>query len=681
MAVQRLSSLSTRLVLAVLATATVTFSASVGLTFMRLNQGLERQASELGRLSEHKLGQELGGQAMLAGARVEMLFQSIGRRLEGIAQRADVVKAISSSNVVAISELLGRAGQAADIDGILAVDAKLRVVGADREDIDIVGTNQALHRNPLAKEILPILGDNDRRHPRVYRRTLELTSQLAEAIGARTSAPLSIIVVEPIFDDFGDVFAALIAYRSLRLHETTLEEFSRLEGAGLLVLAGDTPISAAGIASATLTVTNVTGSTLSRTSDGAFWVRCAGLFTEWRICALAPLADLYTLRDELVRIGASEGRALATWLIIIAVISLASFVAITLFLSRRISRPLAAITEAVRAVSRGDWKSGVAGTGRRDEVGDIARAVVVLQRSLEERDRLRSNVAHAESIKRRRETLEDAIKRFDRIMRSVLLSVSDSVENMDETARELARVSAVAEGEAVEASFVSESTVSNVSILRSATEQLSHAIAETMDQIRQTAEVIDASSNVARTATDKAERLTKAAKDMDEVIDVIDNLTAQTGTLALDAIRRAAESPSSADATSHVVAEIKELADRAARANSEIIRRVSTVRNVADDAVESVRTVAQKIELVLKQTKAIGLAIERQDAVTREIAESMSSAATGTANVSSSVERLKATIEEARGASMKVITKASDMADEAHRLNSTVKSFLREVTA
>jgi methyl-accepting chemotaxis protein len=108
---------------------------------------------------------------------------------------------------------------------------------------------------------------------------------------------------------------------------------------------------------------------------------------------------------------------------------------------------------------------------------------------------------------------------------------------------------------------------------------------------------------------------------------------------------------------------------------------MSAVCGAGDDAVAPVRAVAQKMDLVLHQTKAIALAMERQDAVTREIATSMSAAANGTVNVSSSVERLKATIEEARGASMKVVAKATAMADEAHRLDSTVKSFLREVTA
>jgi hypothetical protein len=230
---QRLSSLSTRLVVAVLATATVAFTVSVGLTLWRLDHGLDRQAVQLGHLSEEKLGQRLDGEARLARARVETLFAESGRRLEGIAQRADVVKAVSSANDVAISELLRRAATTADLDGILVIDAKLRVFGADRADVDLAATNRALGEHPLAKDILPILADNDRRRPSILRRTMALTENVAAAIGAKETAPLAVVIVEPIFDDFGDVFAALIAYRALRPQEETLTEFSTLEGAGL----------------------------------------------------------------------------------------------------------------------------------------------------------------------------------------------------------------------------------------------------------------------------------------------------------------------------------------------------------------------------------------------------------------------------------------------------------------
>jgi methyl-accepting chemotaxis protein len=689
---QRFSSLSTRLVVAVLGTASVAFTVSVGLTIWRLNQGLDRQASQLARISEEKLGHELDGQARLAGARVQMLFTNVGRRLENIAQRADVMKAVSTGNSITISELLGRAARSADLDGILVIDAKLRVLGADKEAVnaespneaervDILATSQALAAHPLSQQIQPLLAENDRRRPNVLRRILPLDDKLAKAIGIRVTAPLAAIAVEPIFDDFGDVFAALIGHRALRQQEEVLDEFSKLEVAGLIVVSEGRTISSAGIGGSMPTVTEVPGSLLLRTRDRAYWSRCSELFEHWHVCALAPIAELHALRDELVRIGESEGRSLTTWLSLFALFSLALFAAIMLVTARRISRPLAQITTAVRAVARGDWKSEVVGVSRKDEVGDIARAVVVLQRSLEERDRLRSDVAQAESIKRRREELEDAIRRFDRVMRSVLLSVSDCVETMDETARELARMSAVAEGEAAEAAFVSESTVSNVSALRTATERLSMSISETAGQIRQTADLLSSSSRVAQSASSVAEQFASRTREVNAVLRVIDDLAAQTNAVALNATIHAARAASGGGSFSAVVTDVKDLAARIARANDEIAQQMSVVCGAGDDAVGPVRAVAQKMDMVLHQTKAIALAMERQDAVTREIATNMSAAANGTVNVSSSVERLKTTIEEARGASMKVVAKATAMADEAHRLDSTVKSFLREVTA
>ena len=676
----RLSSLSTRLIVAVVGTATVAFAISFGLTIVRLDQGLERQAEQLSKLSAEKLGQRLDGEARLAGARLDALFSTRSTRLESIAQRADVVKAISSANVVPIYELLGRAAQAADIDGILVVDTKLRVFGAHSDKTDIVTVNRALQDSSFAQDIRTILADNDRKRPRVLRRIVELTEPMAEALGAQGRAPLALVAVEPIFDDFGDVFAALIAHRSLRPRETTLEEFSQLKGAGVAVIAGQASISLAGVSAQELTLSEPSDSTLLRTTNGQFWSRCDPFFERWQVCALVPVGELYALRDELVRIGEMEGRSLALWLIGAAIVSLLTFAGVMLFLSQRITRPLMQITNAVRAVARGDWKSEVTGVHRVDEVGDIARAVIVLQRSLQERDRLRSDVAHAESVKKRREALEDAIRRFDRIMRSVLLSVSNSVETMDETARELARVSAVAEGEAVEAAFVSENTVSNVSSVRSATERLSAAISETVDGIRQAADVIALSNTAAQSASASAEGLARTTGEIDAIMRAIAEIAAQTNALALNATVQASRAASGGN-FSAVITDIKSLASRIDGANEDITRRLATIRGATGETVGSVRSIVQKLDIVLHQTRAIALAMERQDAVTREIAESMSAAASGSVNVSSSVERLKATIEDARGASMKVVTKATDMADEAHRLDSTVKSFLREVTA
>jgi methyl-accepting chemotaxis protein len=242
-------------------------------------------------------------------------------------------------------------------------------------------------------------------------------------------------------------------------------------------------------------------------------------------------------------------------------------------------------------------------------------------------------------------------------------------------------MSAVAEGEAAEAAFVSENTVSNVSMLRSATERLSESISETALQIRQTADIVSASTNVAQTAFTRVEHLAESANSITAITEVVDGLTTQINAMATLKIAGDENQNEAQDALGDAVSDIKALASQLSKAKEQVSAHIATVCGATHETVGSVQQISQKLALVLQQTRSIAVAMERQDIVTREIAGSMSAAANGTLNVSSSVERLKATIEEARGASMKVVTKATDMADEAHRLDSTVKSFLREVTA
>src|SRR5258708_36578008 len=130
------------------------------------------------------------------------------------------------------------------------------------------------------------------------------------------------------------------------------------------------------------------------------------------------------------------------------------------------------------------------------------------------------------------------------MMGSGVLRVSNSVETMDETAHELARVSAVAEGEAVEAAFVSENTVSNFSAVRAATERLSAAISETVDGIRQASDVIALSNTAAQSASASAEDLTRTTGEIDAIMRAIADIAAQTNALALNATIQATRAAS-----------------------------------------------------------------------------------------------------------------------------------------
>ncbi len=676
------STLGARLVITVLLIATMAFTAFVSLTIFRLDEGLSRQSSQLSDLAEAKLIQTLDGAAGLGALRLDLLFTSVDRQLGVIAQRTDVVSAITTGNVVAITETLRRGKASTDIDGLIVIDPDLNVLGAEFGNIDLLASDAALKQTTLRPDINMIMAENDPLQPQGFIRVVKLDATLALALGEKEAASMVLVAVQPVFDDFGDVFAAVIGHRVLRMSEPAIVKFAKIEGVELLVLDGPNVISSSIVQANVppITIDIADGADLAETSDGKFHARCVGLFVRWRMCALAPVSELQSLRGELVRISEREGQALGLWLVIVAVVSLlvcgiAAFVA-----ARYLAGPMSQIAGALRAVARGDWKVEVSGADRNDEVGDIARAVTTLQSSMQERDRLKVDVAIAESSNQRRESLEDAIKRFDRSMRSVLLSVTDGVETMDETARTLARISVVAEGEADEAAFVSENTVSSVSAVRSATKKLNSTIFDMARLLQDMAKTAMDGSLSAKTATSQAGELVAASTDLDKLVEMTEQILQRASFLAINATFQATQNEQAPQSEyGDVAREVETLTHQIARANEELSARAHKIQSATETAAGTMTKTSDTLSGLVERTKAIVGAIEQQRRVTSEIDDNMSMAETGSNNVSSSVQRLKTTVGEARNTSMQVVTKAVDMADEARRLDTTVKTFLREV--
>ena len=246
------------------------------------------------------------------------------------------------------------------------------------------------------------------------------------------------------------------------------------------------------------------------------------------VCALKPKSLVYELRDEVVRIGESHAATLTQWLVWLGVIAILAVGVIAMFVARRVGNALAQITSAVKAVANGDWRVGVGGVSRRDEVGEIARAVLLLQRSMEERDRLRSDVATAEIVKQRKEQLDAAIRRFDGVMRSVLAGVQDCVSAMNRSARGLDGISKTAKEEASTTVRASKQTTSSVMTVDSATGQLSGAIRSIAERVQDAAGVVGEGNESARMATLKVGGLIDAANQIGAVVRLIEGIAAQT---------------------------------------------------------------------------------------------------------------------------------------------------------
>jgi len=382
-------------------TAVCVFAGLIGLVAYQLEVSIARQETELQKLSHARLLETLTADVELAGTRVEYLLQDRLRRVNAISERVDTVKALESRNNVAMSELLGPAASMADVDSLVVLDEKGRVIGASTYSADLVGLNNRLQRFGFFTDITRSLKDSYPGQRLTYSSLLPLAETGIFVPGDNVNAVSQVIFV-PVFDDFGYVVGGLLAQRWLRPEEPLLADLAQINSFELAIMIDNKVISRANFDGG-LSDLEFSPTEPNITYNGERIIACGVPVLPMTICALLPIEELTSVQAELTRIGAEEEAKLLRWLFLFGLLALAAFATVAYLLSRQITRPLTKITRVLTGIAGGDFESEVAGTDRLDEVGDIARSVVSLQRSVKERDALRTRVHEKNTILRSQE--------------------------------------------------------------------------------------------------------------------------------------------------------------------------------------------------------------------------------------------------------------------------------------
>ncbi|MEO1112342.1 MAG: EAL domain-containing protein [Pseudomonadota bacterium] len=382
-------------------TALCAFAGLIGLVAYQLEDSMTRQQGELLKLSQTRLLEMLTADVKLAGKRLEFLFEDRVRRVSAIAADPNIVKAIESRNNVAMSELLGPIAELDDIDGIVVLDEKARVIGASSYESDLVSLGAKLPTLAFFNEIERSLGESLPGESIIYSGVLPKEQSQVFVPGRNVNAVSQVIFV-PVYDEFGYVIGGLLAQRWLRETEPMLTNLTEINAFGLAVVHDGEIISRASF-DGQLSDIKRSPDNLNITSNGSNVIKCGIPISPISICALLPIEQLTETQNELTRIGTEEEAKLLKRLFLFGLLALVAFAAVAFLLSRQITWPLTKITRVLSGIAAGDFENQVVGTERLDEVGDIARSVVSLQRSVKERDALRVRVHEKNSILRSQE--------------------------------------------------------------------------------------------------------------------------------------------------------------------------------------------------------------------------------------------------------------------------------------
>ncbi|MEF2071323.1 methyl-accepting chemotaxis protein [Consotaella aegiceratis] len=414
---------------------------------------------------------------------------------------------------------------------------------------------------------------------------------------------------------------------------------------------------------------------------------------------------------EAVRAGAAEDLRLS---VLVGGGLIVVLMALGYVTGRSITRPLGRITEVIKQLAAGDNEIEIPGTDRRDEVGEIAKAVGTFKEAALERDLL---TAEAEEARTQQSRQRERQERFDRAkaedLRSFvgLVEVSferlsagdltvrmtepvadefepirakfnDSVEKLEEAVGEVvASVTSIQAG-------LSEISAASGDLAQRTERQAVHleetaaALSKVTETVGQTAEHSRAAQDVSIQAREKAEsgghivakavdamhRIESSSHQIGTIISVIDEIAFQTNLLALNAGVEAARAGEAGKGFAVVAQEVRALAQRSAEAAKEIKGLVATSEGEVRSGVALVTESGDALQDIVSGVASMAATIAA-------IADSARDQAINLREVSASADEMDKVTQQNAAMVEETTAAARSLADETEDLATTMARF------
>ena len=355
---------------------------------------------------------------------------------------------------------------------------------------------------------------------------------------------------------------------------------------------------------------------------------------------------------------------------------------IALFFSRSITGPLSTLVGALNAIASGDLGADIKAAKRKDEIGDIGRAVLqIRQNAAEENERRATEEADAARIQaeQRQEMLTSLAGDFEATVGSVVDKVAHSAASLRESATNMGKMTDSAGETSANAATMSEETLAEVESIAAASDQLSSSIQEISTLIERSSNVAAAATKRAETTNETVKSLAEAANRIGEVVTLISDIADQTNLLALNATIEAARAGEAGKGFAVVASEVKDLASQTGKATGEIQQQIDAIRGATDDAVDAIGDIQKTIDEITKSVSEVAAAVTEQSYATQGIAENTQRAAGGTSKVTEDIRNVSSLSNDTNMAAQNFSEEAADMAMEAEQLDKEVRSFLDQV--